>query len=49
MSEAFNLACHTAKDRGLNDISNQAIAAKVCELANSRGDEPEGNCQDGAG
>lgn len=41
MSEAFNLACDSAKERGLSDISNQAIAAKVCELANSGKTNPK--------
>jgi hypothetical protein len=34
MSEAFELACRSAKERGLDEISTQAIATKVCELAN---------------
>jgi hypothetical protein len=41
MSEAFDLACRAAKERGLKNISNQAVAAKICELANSGETDPE--------
>jgi hypothetical protein len=41
MSEAFGLACRSARERGLNNISTQAVAAKICELVNSGETDPE--------
>lgn len=35
MGEAFGLACRTLEERGLDNISTQAIAAKISALAHA--------------
>lgn len=41
MTDAFASACRTLKERGLNNISTQAIATKIAALAYAGESDPK--------